>query len=47
MRTAFPSLDALRLYLGELDSRAKCLERRLLRVKYLSPSWREELSQNI
>jgi MOSC domain-containing protein YiiM len=37
--------DVLRLYLGESDS-SELLER-ALRVKYLSPSWREELSQNI
>jgi MOSC domain-containing protein YiiM len=37
--------DVLRLYLGESDSRE--LLERALRVKYLSPSWREELSQNI
>jgi MOSC domain-containing protein YiiM len=37
--------DALRLYLGESDS-SELLER-ALRVKYLSSSWREELSQNI
>jgi MOSC domain-containing protein YiiM len=37
--------DVLRLYLGESDSRE--LLERALRVKYLSPSWREELSQII
>jgi MOSC domain-containing protein YiiM len=37
--------DVLRLYLGESDS-SELLER-ALRVKYLSPSWREELSQII
>lgn len=37
--------DVLRLYLGESDS-SEFLER-ALRVKYLSPSWGEELSQNI
>ncbi len=37
--------DVLRLYLGESDS-SELLER-ALRVKYLSPSWGEELSQNI
>jgi len=37
--------DALRLYVGESDSRE--LLKRALRVKYLSPSWREELSGQI
>jgi MOSC domain-containing protein YiiM len=37
--------DVLRLYLGESDSSE--LLGRALRVKYLSQSWREELSQNI